>query len=198
MYRRGNPTFLGEHFASRDPAHIARWLEAMAAGRAKRQCAAIARSTGEQCRRHSLKFANRCMVHCVGAERIATDEKRLEWLKRRRLKNFNAEQKARIDASIARIGRRRLRWAWRSMDPTLPGSTIELERRDLQRVCEWLRSVAGVDPDALTARALDRCTWAAALFLARRSAEETALKSVQIAMRDEERWRAKTSQESSV
>jgi hypothetical protein len=32
MYRRGNPAFLGEHFASRDPAHIARWLEAMAAG----------------------------------------------------------------------------------------------------------------------------------------------------------------------
>jgi hypothetical protein len=55
--------------------------------------------------------------------------------------------------------------------------------------------VAGVDPDALTARALDRCTWAAALFLARRSTEATALKSVQIAMRDEERWRAKTSLE---
>jgi hypothetical protein len=83
------------------------------------------------------------------------------------------------------------------MDPTLPGSTIELARRDLQRVCAWLRSVAGVDPDALTARALDRCTWAGALFLARRSTEATALKSVQIAMRDEERWRAKTSPENS-
>ena len=105
----------------------------------------------------------------MAAERIAVDEKRLKWLERRRLKNFNAAQKARIDASIARIGRRRLRWAWTTMDPTLPGSTIELERRDLQRVCEWLRSVAGVDPDALTARALDRCTWAGALFLARRS-----------------------------
>jgi hypothetical protein len=111
MYRRGNPAFLGEHFASRDPAHIARWLEAMAAGRAKRQCVAIARSTGEQCRRHSLKFSDRCTIHCVGAERIAVDEKRLKWLERRRLKNFNAAQKARIDASIARIGRRRLRWA---------------------------------------------------------------------------------------
>jgi hypothetical protein len=128
---------------------------------------------------------------------IAVDEKRLEWLKRRQLKNFNTAQKARIEASIARIGRRRLRWAWRSMDPTLPGSTIELERRDLQRVCEWLQSVAGVDPDALTARALDRCTWAGALFLARRSTEETALKSVRIALRDEERWRSKASPESS-
>jgi hypothetical protein len=96
----------------------------------------------------------------------------------RQRKNFNAAQKARIDASIARVARRRLRWAWRTMDPTLPGSTIELEYRDLQSVSEWLRSVAGVDPEALTARALDRCLWAAALFLARRPAEETALKSV--------------------
>jgi hypothetical protein len=197
MYRRGNPAFLGEHFASRDPAHIARWLEAMAAGRAKRQCVAIARSTGERCRRHSLKFSDRCTIHCLGAERIAVDEKRLEWLKRRRLKNFNAAQKARIDASIARIGRRRLRWAWKSMDPTLPGSTIELERRDFQWVCEWLRWVAGVDPDALTARALDRCMWAGALFLARRSTEETALKSVRVALKDEELWRSKASPESS-
>ena len=90
MYRRGNPAFLGEHFASRDPAHIARWLEAMRAGRARRQCVAIARSTGEQCRRHSLKFSDKCTIHCIGAERIAVDEKRFEWLKRRRLKNFNA------------------------------------------------------------------------------------------------------------
>jgi hypothetical protein len=133
----------------------------------------------------------------VGAERIAVDEKRLRWLERRRLKNFNAAQKARIEASIARVRRRRLRWAWRTMDPTLPGSTINLETRDLLRVLEWLRSVAGVDRDALTARALDRCTWAAALFLARRSTEATALRSVRIAMRDEERWRAQASRESS-
>jgi hypothetical protein len=169
----------------------------MAAGRAKRQCIAVARSTGERCRRHSLKFSDRCMVHCIGAERITVDEKRLKWLERRRLKNFNAVQKARIEASIARVARRRLRWAWRSMDPTLPGSTIELERRDLQRVREWLRSVAGVDPDALTARALDRCTWAGALFLARRSTEATALKSVRVALKDEELWRSKASPESS-
>ena len=164
----------------------------MAAGRAKRQCITLARSTGERCRRHSLKFSDKCTIHCVGAERIAVDEKRLEWLKRRRLKNFNAAQKARIDASIARIGRRRLRWAWRTMDPTLTGSTIELALSDLRRVHDWLRCKAGVDPDALTARALDRCTWAAALFLARRSTEWTALNSVRVAIGDEVRWRAKT------
>jgi hypothetical protein len=38
MHRRGNPAFLGEHFASKDPAHISRWLAAMAAGRARRRC----------------------------------------------------------------------------------------------------------------------------------------------------------------
>jgi hypothetical protein len=131
------------------------------------------------------------------AKRSAVDEKRLEWLERRRLKNFNAAQKARIDASIARIGRRRLRWAWRTMDPTLTGSTIELAPGDLRRVHDWLRGRAGVDPDALTARALDRCTWAGALFLARRSTEATALKSVKVALKDEERWRSKASLASS-
>jgi hypothetical protein len=73
------------------------------------------------------------------------------------------------------------------MDPTLAGSTIDLEPRDHQRVHGWLRNSAGVDPDQLTARALDRCTWAAALFLARRSTEATALKSAMVAVRDEER-----------
>jgi hypothetical protein len=70
--------------------------------------------------------------------------------------------------------------------------------KHLERVHDWLRSFARVEPEALTARALDRCTWAAALFLARRSNEETALKSVRIALRDEERWRAKTSPDNSV
>ena len=84
------------------------------------------------------------------------------------------------------------------MDPTLPGSTIDLAPSDLERVHHWLRHQAGVDPGALTARALDRCLWAAALFLARRSTEATALKSVKIALRDEERWRAQqASRESS-
>jgi hypothetical protein len=83
------------------------------------------------------------------------------------------------------------------MDPTFPGATIDLEPRDLERAHDWLRCKAGADPDALTARALDRCTWAAALFLARRSTEETAAKSVRIALRDEEQWRSKASPENS-
>jgi hypothetical protein len=163
----------------------------MAAGRAKRQCVVIARSSEERCRRHSLKFSDKCPTHCIGVERIRVDEKRLKWLQRRRQKNFNADQKVRIEASIARIGRRRLRWIWRTMDPTLPGSTIDLTPRDLERVYDWLRNTANVDQDDLTARALDRCIWAAALFLARRSTEATALKSIRVALKDEERWRTK-------
>jgi hypothetical protein len=44
------------------------------------------------------------------------------------------------------------------LDLTLSGSTINLESRDLRRLQDWLRHQAGIDPDALTARALDRCT----------------------------------------
>ena len=86
------------------------------------------------------------------------------------------------------------------VEPGIIGSIVlqaQRRRRRPMRACEWLRSVAGVDPGALTARALDRCTWAGALFLARRSTKETALKSVRIALRDEERWRAQASRESS-
>jgi hypothetical protein len=79
------------------------------------------------------------------------------------------------------------------VDPTLPGSTIDLEPGDLQRVQDWPRDRAAIDPDAPIARALDRCLLAGALFLARRSTDETALKSVRIAIRDEERWRAQAS-----
>ncbi|HEY1862746.1 MAG TPA: hypothetical protein VGG77_03460 [Roseiarcus sp.] len=55
----------------------------------------------------------------------------------------------------------------------------------------------GVNLDTQTTCAFDRCTWAAALFLARRATEDTALKSVRVALKDEERWLAKTSPESS-
>jgi hypothetical protein len=79
------------------------------------------------------------------------------------------------------------------MDPTLPGTTIDLARQDVHRVRDWLRTAAGVDPDQLTARALDRCTWAGGLFLARRSTEAMALNSVGVALKDEKLWRSKAS-----
>jgi hypothetical protein len=63
-------------------------MAAMAAGRAKRRCVSIARSSGERCRRHSLKFSDKCAIHCVRTQRIAVDENRLKWLERRSLKIF--------------------------------------------------------------------------------------------------------------
>jgi hypothetical protein len=179
---------LGEHFASRDPHHLDRWRVALIAGLAQKRCAAIARSTGLRCRGTPLKFSTKCRCHCLGSERIAVDAKRLSWLERQLPRTANAKVRANIEARIARIERRRLRWAWRT-DPTVEGATILLSPRDLERVWEWLRCVGRVDDlDALTARCRDRLLWAGALCIARRTTDETALKSVRTALKDEARW----------
>jgi len=179
---------LGEHFASRDPYHLDRWRVALIAGLAQKRCAAIARSTGLRCRGIPLKFSTKCRCHCLGSERIAVDEKRLSWLRHQLLRTGNAKVRVNVEARIARIERRRLRWAWRT-DPAVEGATILLSPRDLGRVLEWLRDVARVDDlDALTARCRDRLLWAGALCIARRTTEETALKSVRTALKDEARW----------
>jgi hypothetical protein len=191
MSNRG--AHLGEHFASRNADHLDRWRAALVAGLARKRCAAIARSTGLRCRGTPLKFSTKCRCHCLGSERIAVDEKRLPWLERQLLRTGNDHARVNVEARIARIKRRRLRWVWRKHDPTVEGRTIDLKPRDLQRVHAWLRLV-GVDVDALTARALDRCLWAGALCLARRTTEATALKSVAVALRDERQWRAKTAE----
>ena len=179
---------LGEHFASRDPHHLDRWRVALIAGLAQKRCAAIARSTGQRCRGTPLRFSTKCRCHCLGSERIAVDAKRLSWLERQLPRTGNAKVRANIETRIARIERRRLRWVWRT-DPTVEGATISLSPRDLPRVRDWLRYVARVDNfDALTARCRDRLLWAGALCIARRTTEETALKSVRTALKDEARW----------
>ena len=54
---------------------------------------------------------------------------------------------------------------------------------------DGIRYVARVDNfDALTARCRDRLLWAGALCIARRTTEETALKSVRTALKDEVQW----------
>jgi hypothetical protein len=186
MSNRG--AHLGEHFASRDSYHLDRWRVALIAGLAQKRCAGIARSTGLRCRGTPLKFSTKCRCHCLGSERIAVDAKRLSWLERQLPRTGNAKVRANIEARIARIERRRLRWVWRT-DPTVEGATISLSPRDLPRVRDWLRYVARVDNfDALTARCRDRLLWAGALCIARRTTEETALKSVRTALKDEARW----------
>jgi hypothetical protein len=99
--------YLGDAFASRDPAHIQRWLAAMAAGRARLRCVAVSRS-GERCRNHTLKFSDKCRNHCKGAERDRVDEKRLAWLERNLHRNWGERQLANVRVRIGKIRRRRL------------------------------------------------------------------------------------------
>ena len=190
MSHRG--AHLGEHLASCNRDHLARWRAALAAGLAQKRCESVARSTGLRCRGTPLKFSTKCRCHCLGSERIAVDAKRLFWLERQLPRTGNAKVRANVEARIARIERRRLRWAWRT-DPTVEGATILLSPRDLERVWEWLRCVARVDDlDALTARCRDRLLWAGALCIARRTTQETALQSVRTALKDEAQWLIRT------
>ena len=185
----GLGSHLGEHFASRDRYHLGRWRAALMAGLAQKRCNAIARSTGLRCRGIPLKFSTKCRCHCLGSERIAVDANRLSWLERQLPRTTNADARANIEARIARIERRRLRWVWRR-NPWVPGRTIDLAPRDEDRVLTWLREAAKVDdPDALSPRCYDRLCWAA-LCLAKRTTEETGLRSVQTALKDEHRWTA--------
>ena len=155
MPRSGS--YLGPSLGCRDPDHIARWVAAMNAGKAKLHCTAIAMTTGAPCHKVPLKFANKCSIHCRGAERIEVDKLRLVWLQRKlRRSFFNIRERAALEAQVSKIKRRALRWWWK-IDPTLSGSTIALESHDLARACAWLRDVARVDPDALTPRAFDQC-----------------------------------------
>jgi hypothetical protein len=147
---------LGSHLASRDPAHIAGWRVALAAGLAKQQCVATARRSGQPCRGTPLKYSDKCRCHCLGAERIAVDTRRLPWFQHQLRRTGNLDRRANIEARIARIERRWLRWTWRR-NPWVPGRTIDLAPHDQERVRAWLREAAKVDdPDALSARCYDR------------------------------------------
>ena len=115
-----------------------------------------------------------------------------KWLRKKLMRAFyNVRERALLETRVSKIERRALRWAWKA-DPTVEGSTITLQAQDVARVYAWLRNVAGVEPDWLTARARDRCLWAAALRLSRRYDEETALLKVKRALQAEELWRSKT------
>ena len=151
---------LGESFASKDPDHLRRWAEALAAGRAKLRCSAISRTTGKPCRAVPLKFADCCRCHLRGSKRAEVDALRLQWLQRRLPRTSNAALKQTIESAIAGIERRRLQRVWR-IDPTVEGVTITLAPRDRDRVLAWLKAVGRIeDFDALTARAQDRLLWA--------------------------------------
>jgi hypothetical protein len=178
---------LGGRLASRDPEHLATWRAALMAGRAKKQCVAVARTTGERCRAVALKYSDQCMSHCHRTQRFEADQKRLAWFERELHRNLGPKRRAMIETAIAGILRRRLLWLWRR-DPTVPGRTIALPPVDQVRVDAWLRQTASVDPEAFTPRGQDRLRWAGALCLARRATEESAMRMVRRAVAEEDRW----------
>lgn len=113
---RSRAEHLGDHFASRDPLHLARWSAALAAGRARKRCSATTK-TGAQCRQIALRFATTCRHHTRGRARDGIDALRLGWLRKQALRH--PALRAYAERSIERIFTRRLLRAWR-LDPELP------------------------------------------------------------------------------
>ena len=173
--------------------HIARWVAAMNAWKAKLHCTEIAMATGAPCRRVPLKFADKCSIHCRGVIKI--DQLRLVWLQRKlRRSFFNVRERAALEAQVSKIKRRALALVVEDRPDAFRLDDRPREPRPCACFCAWLRDVAQVEPDTLTPRAFDQCLWAAALVLSRRYDEETALLKVKRALQVEELWRSKTGQ----
>ncbi len=106
---------------------------------------------------------------------------------------LNLRERALLEAGVARIERRRLRWVWKT-DPTLPGSTIALQPQDLARAEAWLRDIRETRTRLADGACARSMLVAAALCLSRRYDEETAFLKVKRALQDEELWRSKSHQ----
>jgi hypothetical protein len=185
---RSRADHLGEHFASRDAVHLARWSAALAEGRARKRCSATTK-TGVQCRQIALRFAATCRHHCRGQARDEIDALRLGWLRKQALRypalRTNAER------SIERIFIRRLLRAWR-LNPELPGATMRLGPVDEARVERWLAE-HGVDlkDQRRTAQCADKLRWTAVLGLGGKLSDQAAQTRIRVALRGDERWRAR-------
>jgi hypothetical protein len=183
---------LGPHFGCRDREHLDRWFAALIAGRQARQCPAVARSTGRPCRAPPRRHANHCPAHCSWRERAEADRKRLPELEGLLKRRLHPTPRGKVEAACNAIRRRALRRQWRR-DPTIPGSTLALAPRDEARVRDFLLGAAGVRlGDLATARAIDRCRWAAALAVSKRCTEATAMREIGRALDDERRWLQET------
>jgi hypothetical protein len=185
---RSRADCLGEHFASRDPAHLARWSAALAEGRARKRCSATTK-TGLQCRMVALRFAATCRHHTRGRARDEIDALRLGWLRKQALRY--PALRAAAERSIERIYTRRLLVAWR-FDPELPGATMRLSPVDEARVERWLLE-HGVDlrHRQRTAQCVDRLRWTAFLSLGGKLNNRAAQTRIRVALRGDERWRAR-------
>ncbi|WP_293810607.1 hypothetical protein [uncultured Bosea sp.] len=185
---------LGSDFASRDPAHLARWQAAVLAGRARApRCTAIAKS-GERCQLPGMKFSDpcRCHRHLHGLARDLTDERRRPWLEALSRRASRPVMSSTARKALAAIERRRLHRAW-LRDPTIPGSTLLLAPDDEARVAETLLHRFGVDlnNETHTERARDRLKWACVRMLGGADPIKAGYR-VNAALRDDERWRKRT------
>ena len=170
---------LGEHFASRDPYHLDRWRAALhgrprkAAMRRHRSIdrPALSRDPAQVLQQVPMPLPalrthrGRREAPAVARASVAADRQRRRESERRG--PHRADRTTPLALGVANRSNRRRARRSRSAPATF------------ERVREWLRSVARVDDlDALTARCRDRLLWAGALCIARRTTEETALKSV--------------------
>jgi hypothetical protein len=181
---------------SLSPFALARWAEALAAGRARApRCERILRN-GQQCRGFPMREARKmgvllCRWHCRGRVRDTVDARREPRL--RALANSDNDiLRSRAERSLACIARRKTSRAWK-LDPRLPGSTVpHLSDRDAARVERWLAERNLRHGCALQAtgrppapRCWDRMTWAAILAIGGRIDEHGAKRRLELAVKDE-------------
>ena len=181
---------------SLSPFALARWAEALAAGRARApRCECILRN-GQQCRGIPMREArkmgvNLCRWHCRGRLRDTVDARREPRL--RALANSDNDiLRSRAERALACIARRKTNRAWK-LDPRLPGATVpHMSVRDAMRVERWLaeRNVRESYPLQATGhpptpRCLDRMTWTAILAIGGRIEEHGARRRIELAVKDE-------------
>ena len=193
MPRSGS--YLGSSLGCRDPDHIARWIAAMNAGKAKLHCTATAKTTEASVPQGSVEIRRPLRPPLPWGRAAEVDELRLVWLQRTLCRRFfNVRERAALEAQVSEIKRRALRWCVEDR----PDAFGLDDRPRMSRPSACLRvasRIADVEPDTLTPRAFDHCLWAAGLCPSRRYDEETALLKVTPALQAEARWRAKIGQE---
>lgn len=142
-----------------------------------------------QCRQIALRFAATCRHHTRGRARDEIDALRLGWLRKQALRY--PALRAYAERSIERIFTRRLLRAWR-LNPELPGATMRLRPVDEARVEGWLIE-HGVNPkdQQHTAQCVDKLRWAAFLSLGGKLDDSATQTRIRVALRGDERWRAR-------
>lgn len=139
---------LGRHLGCKDPAHLARWLAALTAGKNRLpRCTAVTR-LGKPCRSHAMIGTDRCQWHLTGAARVKFNETRIARLERlARLSDIGLRGRSKARAGLRNIQRFKLMQIWK-VDPSVPGEVFELDPEAEQRVRAALLADFDIDLDA--------------------------------------------------